>query len=234
MWTKVERLLVSAACLALVLTASAGAATAQDKDFEFGLRLQPQVTFTGAKGNLAEGNGARFGFAYGLFMDYNFAENYAVTTGIYHSLGGSKVRFTGLSDAQAMAGITDSVHDHTYTWQMVELPVAFKFSTEQIGYITYTVDLGLVNYLRVGQRAKDLDVGFDGDAVTDDKTDNINFFNVGIQAGFGIEYELSDAVSILGGLRYKNGLINHIDDPAPWNDEKIAFHAILLSTGVLF
>lgn len=205
---------------------------AQDQKFRFGLTASPAVTW--AKGFASEVSGGkiRMGVDYGLLMDVNFSENYALSTGATIILTGGNTKFAPmfLSDT-----ITQSVTAQ-FRMQYLRLPISFKLKTNQIGYITYWGSFGVVPAFRLQGRVK---AKRGSQTLYEDENlirNNVTLFNasviqLGLEVAGGIEYSLGGRAALLLGLVYQNAFINAIDDG---DNEKIVFNHVALRAGIMF
>jgi hypothetical protein len=112
-----------------------------------------------------------------------------------------------------------------YRIQYLEVPLAFKFQSNQIGYFEYYAQFGLTGHVRVSANC----------TIDDQKInkagckDEINLFNVGYNIGGGINYYFSKNTAITAGIIYTNGFIDITN-----NDHKTLLKSITLKFGVLF
>lgn len=169
-----------------------------------------------------EGNVFRFGF--GLMVDKHFTENYAIGTGLEVSRFGGKLSFkeTGRVGGQDLVWQTNREYDLRY----VEIPLTLKLRTNEIGYITYWGQFGVVAGLNIRAKSND-EIDYElvkyttetstGWQKTDlpsvssednDIKDDIQIFRVGLLIAGGIEYGLSGNTSLVAGVTYNNGFTN--------------------------
>ncbi len=127
----------------------------------------------------------------------------------------------------------------------IEIPFSFIGKTSEIGYMTYTFQGGLTPAFLLSQNAtinykdsigttKELATGKLNSNRPDDyvsTTDDINFFRMGFVMGAGVEYALTKDVSVVGNLRYSNGLFR-VNKFTGYDAFRTNYFA--LSVGILF
>src|SRR5712671_6072570 len=121
-----------------------GILSAQDNasgdKFRFGFKVAPSLAWLKPDVKGFSSNGSKIGFIYGIMMDYNFAKNYAFSTGLEVSYRGGKIKY----DYSFSSGNTVHTYsgDDTYNLKYIELPLTIKMKTNEIGYITYYGQFG--------------------------------------------------------------------------------------------
>ncbi len=172
--------------------------------FKIGLSASP--TFNWLKGDNADvtSQGMKMGVQYGLFIDYGFSENTAFSTGFMVAYNGGKLRYTD----------TTEFADYNFNLQFVEVPIAIKLSTNEVGNLRYYGQIGVVPGFRIRARTN---VNFNDSA----SLENINIIqetatvplnskliNVSLQVGAGIEYALGGNALLVAGIFFNNGFMN--------------------------
>lgn len=201
--------------------------------FRFGLTASPAITW--AKPFAAEVNGGkvRMGVDYGLMMDFNFADNYALSTGAMIMLTGGNVKY---DPAYLISSIDSNVINAKFRMQYFKLPLTFKLKTNEIGYITYYGTVGVVPGFRIQARASasygGTELYEDANLIRDNPTVfKALVFQLGLEIGGGIEYSLNGKTSLLVGLVYHNAFINAVNDG---DNEKVLLNHVALRTGIFF
>jgi len=125
--------------------------------------------------------------------------------------------------------------------QYVEIPVALKMRTNEIGYMRYFGQFGFVPAVNIKHKG-DITTNTNGVSKTteDVKLTDVNLFAMYLQIGAGVEYNLGGSTSLLGGVTFYNGFTNLVnkkaDDPATGSyrnfNAKPAY--IALNLGVIF
>ena len=137
-------------------------------------------------------------------MEYYFAPNYALVTGLNLTLLGGNLLFTDSVDISTgdgdhviiPAGTTVAINAN-----YISIPVALKLKSNEIGYFTYFAELGFTPQINIGSRASS-----DGNALDKDNVSKeINAFNVSFFFGGGIEYNIGGQTSLMGGIFFNNG-----------------------------
>jgi len=162
-------------------------------------------------------DGSTFSYHYGLITDYNFTENYTLSTGFAISKAGGKLLY---SDSSTISGSTKAYGDlsRKYSISYFEIPILIKMKTNQMGYFTYFAQLGVRNYLQLNST---YDETFSYDDAGNRKTitsenyensDGISFYRMSFSFALGAEYAISKSFSAFGYLSYDNGLTNILDN----------------------
>ncbi|MBT3963087.1 MAG: outer membrane beta-barrel protein [Flavobacteriales bacterium] len=210
--------------LAFIFTLNPLVSTAQENDmserkFRFGLHGSPN--FGWIKPNIKEfeksGLQPRFGFGYGLMMDYRFSEspNYLFSTGVNLSqFGGGLVEPW---DSTVLVPNVDTTTyygklDRTYQLQYVNIPIMLKMRTNEIGYMSYFASVGFDLGVRTRAFAND---NFEwtnslGPANEEDVNiqDDIGLFRVALNLTGGGEFNLTGNTNVYIGVGWHNTLLN--------------------------
>src|ERR1051325_7694083 len=120
------------------LYTSAQETKSNTQKFHFGLKAAPSLAWLKTDSKTLSSDGSKFGFSYGLITESNFADHYAFATGI-------DVTYRGGKFAQTM---TDTIGNITkknskINLEYVEIPLTLKFKTNEIGYFTYFLQVGV-------------------------------------------------------------------------------------------
>ena len=202
-----------------------------------GLYVSPIISWLKPDSKTVEKDGSRFGFGFGIPVDFNFSKNFALSTGInFQNVGGSLKFLDSVPQFQAVDSIyvlkPGSVVK--YKTQFIEIPISFKGKTNEIGYITYFLKAGISPCFRF--KAK-------GDVTVnsgDDIKAEVAAFNMGYHIAGGIEYSLGGSTKLLVEAIFTNGLTNFskaetIDKPnGELKREKVVMNSIGLRVGILF
>ncbi|MGZ5243015.1 MAG: porin family protein [Bacteroidia bacterium] len=235
--------------LGLFLIMFTGQAFAQETSgskFRGGLKINPSFTWLKtekeATGGVIENNGARFGFSYGVFGDYYFAENYGISTELRVAHLSSKYTYFVPDNINSSNKKVESF-TRIAKLQYIELPVSLKMRTNEVGYMRYYGQFGFVPAVNIKAKADDV-VNYQ-DKTTLEKPDQnigkqVNLFAMSLQIGAGVEYNLGGSTSLLGGITFYNGFTNLIDRKED-NDEAQEYRNfnvkpvnIALNLGVIF
>ena len=216
---------------AIILTT---AATAQTKAWKIALHVDPNVSWLKPDNNDITSDGARLNFGYGISIDKMFTDNYAIATGIQIFNAGGKLSFNQVRDNAPANGKDSSYRsiaslNRVYKLKYLEIPLTLRLRTNEIGYMTYWVQVGVGLGLNLKARANDevnheMILASDGtwdaagnivldqtgsDALeNEDINDQVRFFRTSLIAGGGIEYNLSGDVSLVAGVIFNNAFSN--------------------------
>jgi len=187
-----------------------------------------------------ESKGVRGSYAYGLLVDINFTHNYTFSTGVKYASYGGKMDF---NDTVSVDGDRkDGLMLRKYRVNYLEIPLALKMKTNQMGYITPFVQLGLHNGFRLSADNDD-EFTFGSSTLTSEGNDymnNTSFYRLSLEFSIGAEYEISQSFSAFALLSFHNGLTNSINGSAyDWENEtgikeSAMFKKFALTIGFLF
>jgi Outer membrane protein beta-barrel domain len=229
-----KRLLATLCLLVITITTFAQ----DEQSFHFGLKVAPSLAWLKSDTKGYDSDGSIFGFTYGLITDFNFAQRYAFGTGIDITYRGGK--FKSVEGLKTTVG-EDSIisTSSTYNMQYIEIPITLKLKTNEIGSVTYFMQIGVSpgvcirarqSYASTTQRTVSGTV-YNTSASEDkiDVMDDINNFNLSMIIGAGLEYTLSGSTVLLGGIQFNNGFLDAFDGTPKVNTNYLA-----LTLGVLF
>lgn len=226
---------IKATAIILLLFVFSLANARGEQKVSIGLMANPLVSWLRIDNGDIEREKAKFGVEYGVMVDVNFTENYALSTGLSMTInGGSMSYLEGI-----MSSSTDTLNTSTkLNIQYINLPLYLKLKTNEIGYITYYGEFGIINQIRIRGRAEAERVGatdFD-ESINISKKDNslgirAQPYNMGLHIGAGIEYSVGTRTKLQAGLFYNNGFVNIIKDN---DDDKIFINNFGLRIGVIF
>ncbi|MBL4624754.1 MAG: PorT family protein [Flavobacteriales bacterium] len=157
------------------------------------------------------------GLGYGAGVAFDFAlfgsKNYSFVAGVgvlYHS---GKLTYPDVytpTSGLHIAGTTTSNYKLSY----IDIPVLLKLKTNEIGYLTYYIEVGSSIGVKYKARADwqgTYDNGIYQESANEedaDVTKETNLFRFPLVVGAGIEYNLSGNTSLVVGLVYNNGFTN--------------------------
>lgn len=189
-----------------------------------GLFFNPTMSWIKTTNADADKQKSRFGFNYGLLLDIRLTDNYMMHTGLtIGQLYGGRIRYS--------PGAADS----TYSFKIdyLELPIVFKLMTNEIGVMKYWGQFGLVNSFRFKDQAQVTD-NVSGEEVSPQGGPyGSGFYNISLQVGAGIEYNISGNTNLVVGLIYRNGFMNIVQDNKVYPG-KTFLHSLVFMTGVMF
>ena len=185
--------------LLLYLMASANA---QSK-FKLTFLASPQVSWMKSDSKEVSPDRSFLGFGYGIEGDFYLgSENYALTTGLtMSSAGGSLIYTPSINfDGKTLPAGTKVEYFNKY----IEVPLALKMRSKDFNRTRIFAQFGITNWFNVGTRASTSDMTFQKEGVKGE----VKLYNIGLNVGAGLEYDLGHGNSLTGGLVYSNGLLD--------------------------
>ena len=211
---------------------SGGAIYAQDvagvavKKHRFGVKIAPGISFLRIGKTGQERDGLDYSFGYGLQYEYGFSEYFSISTGFLMNSFRGDVTYTENNPVffvfnETVSGnknkiTTEQIYGRQYTFKSVDIPVALKLRTAEIGYLTYFAEFGTTVSVIYDSYSSKNEVSLSsGDtksflSADNEKidTEDVNLFKLGLNLGLGVEYNLVGNTSLLVGLNWINGFTN--------------------------
>jgi len=183
----------------------------------FGLALTPTISWLRIKSNEIEAKRGRFSVGYGLVIERYFAKNghFGISSGLMCTPVGGRYQ------------APDPTNEITLRIRYWEIPFMFKYRTNQLGYFTYTAQLGITGGLATSTRYDQPSNSIE-DAKARKLTQPLNFTWGG---GVGIEYALGEKLAAFGGLFYHSTWFNAVTDD---DGKKITPANIGIRGGIFF
>ncbi len=206
--------------------------------FQVGFRVSPNLGWLKPTTKNIEYNGLKFGFNYGLMMDFNISDRYSFSTGIESSSIAGKLDYKN-ADTLFSSSTADIVAKY------VEIPLTLKLKTNQIGYMTYYGQFGTALGINYQGKSKTTTTTRGSGVTTTTNDDNINedlnLLRVGLVFAIGAEYNISGNTKIVGGITFNNGITNIFSKDARKSykniyneDYKAISNYMALNIGVIF
>jgi opacity protein-like surface antigen len=198
------------------------------QDVKFGVHVDPKFTWQVPESRDVEKVGSTFGFGGGLIIDRYFQDNYAFETGISLGTQGGKLKFDYNFPFNAYDQVDTLPAGTTvdYSLQYITIPLGLKLKSNEIGYFTFFVNLGITNQLNIKAKASTDD---DSELKNATVKEEINWFDMGYHFGGGIEYALSKDTAVLLGIFYQNGFLD-VTTASP----RVNSRVLTIRTGIIF
>ncbi len=223
-------------------------ATSQDVDpaFHFGMKINPALCWLRSGNSNVESDGMLLRCSYGFIADFKFANNYAFSTGIDISYKGGQLKKQTSSKPNDSTTVT-TVYEEKSKIRYIEVPLTLRLKTNQIGLIKYYLQVGVApgfNFNAYNEGSYSTQTQYPGfnnttttDVSKDDTNNDINFFNMSMIIGAGIEYNLSGTTNLISGITFNNGFLTISDknaDDALLQNSKLFANQLGLMVGILF
>lgn len=198
----------------ILATLLASSVNAQDiAEWRFGLRIQPSVSWLGTSMKEFEIGSPKINFAYGGIVEKALFKSTVLSTGFLINDFGGNYKYIG-DEKSVYFKNRDSVLfvSRKLMLKYVEIPVAMKFRTPVINYLTYCAHFGLDFGFRAKALANDafdnLKTNETGVYTSEPIIDDVNFMRLGLNMGFGAEYIIAGSTAVFAELNYINGFTN--------------------------
>ncbi len=179
-----------------------------------------------------ESGGTRVGFIYGLMVDYNFAPNYGIITGIQINQTGGNIVATNKDQSIQSDKVMSA--DFTYRLQYLEIPLALKLRTDEISGFRFFGQLGASVGFNIGKKAdyevrsvrENATAAYDTSGSKIKLTGSLGhiaplMFQMNI--GAGMEYPFSNRLTAYLGLFFNNGFAPDATKPNLFDEGKLGY-----------
>jgi hypothetical protein len=209
-----------------------------NKGVRLGLHASPGVSWLSTSNDSLSADGINFNFQIGEITEIYFAENYAISTGvaIVFNQGGTLAstksgKFFSNSNLTASDSLS-APFTATYKIQTVEVPFGFKFRSDEVGYLRYYATLPFTFGVHTQGRGNIAAANYTGDRKN--ITKDINLFNISWGIGGGVEWNLTQKTSMVGGLQFQGGILDISKNKNNTDDTVMRQNAIVLRFGFMF
>lgn len=240
-------LLITLLTTVLFTTAQDSVSTDVDPNFHFGIKGSLGLAWLKSNTKTVESDGSILRASYGFIADFKFAKNYAFSTGVDISYKGGQLK-RQVDTQQNDSTLLTQVYEQKTRLTYVEIPLTVRLKTNQIGYVKYYLQVGVAPGINI-KANYDADVQqetqVNGNIVKNEKVElededlskDVNFFNMSMIIGAGIEYNLTGTTNLITGITFTNGFLDISEkksDDAVLNNSKLNSNLISLNVGILF
>lgn len=198
----------------------------------FGVHADPVISWFTSDISSVKNNGARPGFNFGLTYNRYFADNYSFSTGISILSAGGKVvsKDTTVMDFSSFRSTVLPGNTIVYKLQYIAIPVGLKLQTNQIGYVTFFADLGLVPKLVINRK---IDIP-SRDISGENASKELRMVNLSYHITGGVEYSLGGTTALVFGLDFDNNFMDITKDNGSQPDDRVSQKILSFRFGVNF
>lgn len=205
------------------------------QNFRLGFQASPHITWMNSGNGNIENSSVRLGVKYGLEADMFIAgfPRYSLNTGLFvanHTFGAKyNIDKPFFINDETMEGIVDLKFKLNY----IEIPINIKLRSDQFYRMTFYGQFGLTNLFNISASAYSSGDQLNGDSVNEGLVNrSIQFYNLCMLMGGGVEYDIGGNTAINFGIQYINGLTDVTSIQSL--SEKTIFNSLRLVVGVMF
>jgi hypothetical protein len=170
------------------------------KKFNLTFLASPQLSWLRTDSKYIEGYKGFLGFGYGVEGDFFLgSQNYAITTGMTVSTAGGSYMYN--QSARFGNKILPADTKVNLYLSYLEFPLALKMSTVDFNRVRYFAQFGFTNWFNIKSKATTSDGSFQKETVNDE----IRVYNIGLNLGGGLSYDMGQGNAITCGIVYSNG-----------------------------
>jgi hypothetical protein len=198
----------------------------------FGIYADPVISWFTSDITQVKNGGARPGFNFGLTYNRYFAPNYAFSTGIsLLSAGGKLVRSdTTIMNFSNLKATVMPGEPVTYRIQYLTFPLGLKLQSNQIGYVRFFTNLGLVPKIVVNRKIDIPSLSISGE----NGSGELRLFNLSYHVTAGLEYSLGGTTALVFGLDFDNNFMDITKDPGSRPGDRVSQKILSFRFGVNF
>lgn len=185
--------------------------SAQFKPVAIGLKLGPSVNWVSSGSTSASNDGIGLGFGLGAVVDYQFASNFAFSTGLNARLAQMHYQFSDVRVVEDFLGEVPVFVDRHVRGTYLEVPLKAKASYEVVDSWKAYVEAGLGIGVNISDNAKDsfayhwVDYA---DEEYQDYSSQYRLLQASLLFGLGAEYEINPNLSLFAQLSFNHSLSN--------------------------
>jgi len=173
------------------------------KKFDLSFIASPQVSWMTSDSKYVNSKKGFLGFGYGVEGDiFLHSDSYMMVTGMTVSTVGGTLIYSKSIPFDGRVLPAGTIVDYYLT--NLEIPLALKMRTRNFNRTRYFAQFGLTNWFNVKTKADSNNTLLQREVVRHE----IRIYNVGLNVGSGLEYDLGHGNAITGGLVYSAGFID--------------------------
>jgi Outer membrane protein beta-barrel domain len=198
----------------------------------FGIYADPVISWFSSDIMQVRNSGARPGFNFGLTYNRYFAPNYAFSSGIsLLSAGGRLTRSdTTVMNFSNLKATVLPGEPVTYRIHYLTFPLGLKLQSNQIGYVRFFANLGLVPKIVVNRKIDIPSLSISGE----NGSGELRLFNLSYHVTAGLEYSLGGTTALVFGLDFDNNFMDITKDPGHRPGDRISQKILSFRFGVNF
>lgn len=178
-----------------------------DRSFRLGLVFAPNISWLKTNTTGYSSDGVRIGFTYGISTEFFLAKNYLLSTGFSINNIGGKLRYESIYDNAGV--VTASEIKQSIKINYVDIPIALKLRTNEIGYLTYYGIFGFNMGIKYSSKTDIEYLDINNIKQTDvNNNSSISLININLVVGGGLEYNISGNTNLAVGITFHNGFTN--------------------------
>ena len=196
--------------------------TLNAQQFRYGAHISPAIGFWKIEGDLYIPTGTKFGLQTGLIVEQTLgkAERFAITSGLNINISKG-----GFRTANANPDNTN-VKEWFFNTKSLDVPLTMRLRSDKLNktilFVQYGVNLGFTLSNEItNDTGKQAGTAF-----------GYENLNTSLIMGAGIEYSITEKMSLLINAFFQNGIVNVLIDDA--NDDNMFPQQVGLRAGVLF
>lgn len=224
--------------LIIIMLLSSSAVLSQQKPFVFGFKVGPNIGWLNPDTKGYESTGIQPGFSWGFIADFFLMENYSITSGFDVVFLNGGLEMPDRVDIDASTYYEGTLN-RKYKLKYIQLPVAFKMKTNELGKFKIFGQIGLGTNFLIGAKADDTFTASDYTSSEEDLDiyDEITFIRESLIIGGGVEFSLGGSTSLMASILFNNGFIDILNGKNtvdPTLNNKANANYLAFEVGIVF
>lgn len=197
------------------------------QSFRFGLTTSANFAWMGSKSKAVDPDGTIVNFSFGALAEraIGIGSNYSVQSGIVIANVGGGLKFERNTYETDTLGTITGANDVKYTYKLryLEIPLALKLKTNELGMFKYYGIFGMEPAFRIAAKATVEGSPFDDDDVFVNSedfsaydggifSDDVGPIKLSMIVGGGVEYTIDQKTIAFAGIRYNDGFTDILTD----------------------
>jgi hypothetical protein len=190
----------------------------------------PSINWMTTSNSHASNEKLILGYNFGLNGDFYFSEDerYSILTGVQITNAGGEISYNPGYSFQFANTTLPSPAKIKYLLRYIEVPFAVRLRTDEFNRVRYWGLFGLSGMVNIEARG----TSNDGSLKKANINSEVNLFNMAMNLGIGIDYDLGSSNAVSLGLVFQNGLLDVTTDHAFADNTKI--NTLNLKFGIIF
>ena len=197
------------------------------KKYDITLIASPQMSWMTSDGKHIRNGKGFIGYVFGIEGDiFINSDNYMIVTGVTLSKDGGSIIYNLPVQINEIPVRVGTAVEFNLT--NLEIPLALKMRTRNFNRMRYFAQLGVSNWLNIKSVLTSDNASFQEIA----EKHQVRFFNIGLNIGTGMEYDLGRGDALTAGLIYSDAFSDFTKNPGI--KENTSLNILRLRLGFVF
>lgn len=192
------------------------------QDLRVGLQFSPTISSVRSMDDYVT-KSSKIKYSWGVRVEQTFeGKNFSFIGGADITTKGGSLTYDGLDSVQ---------YKGDYNARYLEIPLAVKMRTRQIGLFSYWFNIGLVPGIKIAEKST---INISEEEILKSKVEKLHSpVNLSLLVGAGLQYEITEGTDATFGIIFNNGFTDMTRNH-PSFDGNAGFNYFALQLGILF